>query len=627
VRILFDSSCKGLNVLFVLSLGVLIVILPFSAREASYYPFQAGMIFFGWWVILFLIAIKCTLPIVRRESLQFNIRTLDGVLFLYVLFIITHVLFINNVPPEPIFIFEQILLIVMYILFRTTECRNLPILVVFFFLSAFAQSLYGVFQAGNYLLSKNPYFCFTGSFFNPGPFAGFLGSLLPAALEFFVFYFYLNRLQHKRIYSVYLIVGLLTSVSILMILPFTGSRAAWAGALTGLLYLGWHHSDYGKVIKTFKLGVLILATFGFIVIVNTGLYSYKKDSVEGRLLIWKVSGGMIADRPILGHGIGQFRAKYMDYQASYFRNNPDSPEGKYAANTSFAYNEFLKICAEQGITGMFFLLLIISHIFQKGSSFPPFHNYLPISAKSGLIAIIVFGCFSYPLAIMPMKICIVFFISIIAREKKCILKIGNNSKGNVGDIHSAFRLNYLLGYGIIFLLLFFITFTGVLLHRAERVYKAWRSSFKSYEMSYSENTLESCSKIYPVLKNNGQFNAMYGHALLKSGKFEMSIEVLNRACLSNPTTSVHMDLGDSYKAMGLFKKAEEAYFKASYMVPSMYSPIYRLFKLYIETGQIMSANKTAQTIINKQIKVANSEVYYIREEAKLWLRDHNDKGQ
>jgi O-antigen ligase len=54
------------------------------------------------------------------------------------------------------------------------------------------------------------------------------------------------------------------------------------------------------------------------------LFYQKKDSTNGRLLIWKVSSEMIKDKPVLGHGINTFQAKYMDYQSQYFENNRDS---------------------------------------------------------------------------------------------------------------------------------------------------------------------------------------------------------------------------------------------------------------------------------------------------------------
>ena len=55
------------------------------------------------------------------------------------------------------------------------------------------------------------------------------------------------------------------------------------------------------------------------------LYFFKRDSADGRLLIWRTTWNMVADNPIWGQGKGAFQAKYMLYQAEYINANPDNP--------------------------------------------------------------------------------------------------------------------------------------------------------------------------------------------------------------------------------------------------------------------------------------------------------------
>ena len=47
---------------------------------------------------------------------------------------------------------------------------------------------------------------------------------------------------------------------------------------------------------------------------------------------------MIKDKPITGHGIGAFEAKYMDYQAAYFKTYPDSKFVMLADNVKHPFN-------------------------------------------------------------------------------------------------------------------------------------------------------------------------------------------------------------------------------------------------------------------------------------------------
>ena len=79
------------------------------------------------------------------------------------------------------------------------------------------------------------------------------------------------------------------------------------------------------------------------------LYSQKKDYANGRLLIWNVSVEMIKDKPLFGLGHDTFQAKYMNYQAEYFRNNPNSRYKLLADNVKHPFNEFIKVAVEFGI--------------------------------------------------------------------------------------------------------------------------------------------------------------------------------------------------------------------------------------------------------------------------------------
>lgn len=85
----------------------------------------------------------------------------------------------------------------------------------------------------------------------------------------------------------------------------------------------------------------------------------KKDSADGRLLIWKCSWEMIKDSPVYGHGINSFRTHYMDYQAHYFEQHPDSKYSMLADNVLCPFNEYLAVLVNFGFLGFFILLAFI----------------------------------------------------------------------------------------------------------------------------------------------------------------------------------------------------------------------------------------------------------------------------
>lgn len=48
---------------------------------------------------------------------------------------------------------------------------------------------------------------------------------------------------------------------------------------------------------------------------------HKKDSADGRLLIWRCAMPMLQQNWLTGYGTGGFEAHYMDYQADYLKTS------------------------------------------------------------------------------------------------------------------------------------------------------------------------------------------------------------------------------------------------------------------------------------------------------------------
>ena len=132
----------------------------------------------------------------------------------------------------------------------------------------------------------------------------------------------------------------------------------------------------------------LILLFVTLIIVIGGLYKYKPQSADGRLLVWRVTADMIADKPILGHGIGGFNKNYMFYQADYFTEHPESAYSQYSDNIAYPYNEFLHVLADQGIIGLVLILGLLVAVLKT-----PANNN---EYKAAIIGYIVFAQFSYP---------------------------------------------------------------------------------------------------------------------------------------------------------------------------------------------------------------------------------------
>ena len=93
-----------------------------------------------------------------------------------------------------------------------------------------------------------------------------------------------------------------------------------------------------------------------------GLYFYRSGSADARLLIWRVSLDMIADRPLTGFGPGNFPRYYMLYQADWFRAHPDSEFAAVADNAVYSFNEYIKLAVEEGLPGLLLFVAAPSRI-------------------------------------------------------------------------------------------------------------------------------------------------------------------------------------------------------------------------------------------------------------------------
>jgi O-antigen ligase len=176
---------------------------------------------------------------------------------------------------------------------------------------------------------------------HPNVMAGFLGT------SFYLLLLGLNKRQKPSYYKLSLVIILLTLILSL-------SQGAWTSfVLVGLVYI---FSKRSKNIskRVFILGlVLIVATSLFLPAVSDKLLSSRDyiETVNHRLQLAQASGKLIAERPIVGVGEGNFILGLIE--------NSSFP--KYSWCLQPAHNIFLLTFSETGFIGLglFVLLLLI----------------------------------------------------------------------------------------------------------------------------------------------------------------------------------------------------------------------------------------------------------------------------
>jgi O-antigen polymerase len=86
---------------------------------------------------------------------------------------------------------------------------------------------------------------------------------------------------------------------------------------------------------------------------------------------------------------------------------------------------------------------------------------------------------------------------------------------------------------------------------------------------------------------------------------------------------MYIILGMSYEEEKNYRKAEENYRNASYLMPHLFVPKYDLFRLYINTRQLDKAHIVALEIRSMKIKVFSDAVKDIKTEVNKYLSSEN----
>lgn len=636
---------------------LLVLLLPSVVSDKLINGTQSGKFFFFGYSILVLAGIFSISQLFLNNR-PFGITIIDIFFAAFILWISVNKFLLHEIHSFSFRYFELLLLGVFYLITRNIQAKYYTLLLIAVCIGAIVQAAYGNLQLWGLFPSRHGLFPMTGSFFNPGPYSGYLCGILPIAVGLF---WMLKPDQSSKVqtiklpilYSLFRLIAIATIVSILLVLPAARSRAAWLGIIAGILFLAWHRYNLNLTIRTFlngknnfsplrKLGVktkrILLGSATIILISATclGLYHFKKGSADGRILIWTVTTNIIKDHPILGVGQDQFKAYYNDYQADYFRTNNGSPYETLAADNQYAFNEFLNIWVENGIVGFLLFALLLFSIFKSNTNLK---NGTPIILddgdlnsnkklqlpqlsiiqstsiiKASLLSIVVFGCFAYPSEILPIKMVAVAGLAMLS---SLVFKY---KKGEAISPKSMLNPLWMrISFSLISIAIVLLAFTH--LNKLKTACTTWNNAYNLYSAERYEVCLKEYGKAFPELKNNGDFLLNYGKALSIAGRHEKAIEVLERSKLYTTNSICHTSLGDNYLALNQNTKAEAAYINAHNITPAKFYPEYLLAKYYYKTGDIQKAKMMAQKVLQKQIKVKSKAIEEIFQEMQMILND------
>jgi tetratricopeptide (TPR) repeat protein len=469
-------------------------------------------------------------------------------------------------------------------------------------LVAATEAVLGLLQLYGGFRVYHAAFKVTGTFFNPAPYAGFVLACAPWAM--FLAANHKSGFLNKALYWC----GFLVVILIIVIIPSTQSRAAYLGLTASVLvwiFFRYKPLLYVKRILNTKLKRRLAFTLIplFLMLMITGLYHFKKDSANGRLLIWKVALQTIQGKPLTGHGFNTVQATFAPAQAAWFEaGNGSESEKMLAGSVRWAFNEPLQAASETGLPGMFLLILVTGYALFYKIQRPVSHaQYLYIgAARASVAGIAVFGCFSYPFYSMPVTLLFFYALAVLAVfDTKQVESRTRFFKGIV-------KIPVFAGAVILFA--FYLLQTP----RLKQAYWLWDEANTLYGLNAFAEANTSFAEALPVLKHNGLFLQQYAKSLAMEKRNEEAVTLLNRAGNYYKDEYSFIALGDAYKALGETQKAEVQYQLAASMVPHKFYPLYLLAKLYNDTGQHKKALALARQILTKEIKVPSQAIEEIR---------------
>ncbi|MFO7825353.1 MAG: O-antigen ligase family protein, partial [Cyclobacterium sp.] len=270
--------------------------------------------------LLFSISIIAVLYLViflfkKDSNFLFKLSLIDGVIAILVLFVLINSTLFQNHLSVNYRLYDFGGLIFFYLAVRLIDSKGLILSFVFLVIGGLIQVTYGELQLYNFYPALNPNFPITGSFFNPGPYSGYLTAVFPIALglHFFIDQWKCDDITPYR--NLIKIMGIVTALGVILVLSVTASRAAWialvfSGGFLMFFRFCWNRKFRKALDTPIKRTIGILLGLAIVAGVGTGLYYLKKDSADGRTLIWKASWEMIRENPLTGLGFDRFQAGY-----------------------------------------------------------------------------------------------------------------------------------------------------------------------------------------------------------------------------------------------------------------------------------------------------------------------------
>ncbi|MCM1139680.1 MAG: O-antigen ligase family protein [Muribaculum sp.] len=410
------------------------------------------------------------------------------------------------------------------------------------------EAAIGILQWLGILHSHHYGYSFTGTFYNPGPYACFLSIMVPIAVSMMA--------EHNHRTERWIGTGMVLICAILI--PATLSRTAMIACATGTAIALWN-SIYSYLRKVGKVYV-ILGSVVFM-IATVCLYSVKKDSADGRILMWKVAAEAVIDTPLTGIGWDNVAGEYGEAQERYFESGKASEQEFLVADApEYVFNEYLQVAIAFGPLAAVLMFAILF-----GGIVSAFKNHNHGMAGSTVAASIVMFS-SYPLQ-FPLF----------------VITIG-------------------------------IVLTGCYL-----------SSNSVWTKVSGAGITVCCIALFLANSHRTDVNSEFhiAHTLHRQGKYGKSNEILIELKRHSADPMILNIIGKNFQSLGMPDSAIYYLMKSTFRCPNRMYPHYLLMKLYNDSISYnkKASLREAQIIVSMKPKVESEATRDMKREAGVKLKN------
>lgn len=432
----------------------------------------------------------------------------------------------------------------------------------------------------------SPYFKVTGANDNPNTTAIYLTGCIPILIK------RLKQHQNTAIHTI------LFSAIILALLTLK-CRTAYIGiAVMAAVWLLSNSKLRKNIYQLHFTKKIICCLLCLTIITISGIFMYniKKESADGRMLIWKISTSMILEKP-QGYGYGLFERNYNLTQANYFNNIAGTKlERENASSVSMAYNDYMEQGVEGGVTGLIFhatfYIMVVIMAYKKRMM-----EHAAIVSAFAVMALFNFICTS----ILPWILLLCYCADVMANGTTSI-----NTKGKLQKATIALAVC--------------VTCTFL--------FKNIQLAFYQIKLNKIANAIRTGKptdlKALDAMEHNIGTSEFYwrtkAYALTKIQRYGNAARCLCHALKYTSSPAIMFGVYANYEMAGKPEKGLKYLMIMANMIPTnLRSRIY-LMRYFHNHGDMKKALAMAQEITYMPLKVVSEEAVKIQNEAKHYLK-------